>query len=359
MNKKICVATPVDFSNFGNRLQNYAVHEICKKIGLEPTTLAVEYCYVLGFLPKHKILEFIDRLNLGKVLTRIDALKSVNKAYSSWKFTNSYINTRFVKKRTFDNLLLDFDYYGIGGDQILAPFWKHNVWFALFPNCLSNRKICFAPSFGSDALSDEYMNELVYDLKKIRFLAIREQSGVNLVKRLGVEAVRICDPVVILTADEWKNAADKSQVTEVGKTALVYFLGNPNLEYYRFIKEQTQKSLSSIIDVSRTSKSKEASCNPLSFLSYIINSEIVYTDSYHAILLSLILSKPVVIFERIGGQDMNTRIKELIERYHLECCVFDSDSISEHLGYYDFSTVNAILEQERMNAKDYYVKFDT
>ena len=66
MKKKICIATPVDYSNFGNRLQNYAVHVICKRMTMEPTTLAVEYSYILGFIPRYFILRIISFFHLSK-----------------------------------------------------------------------------------------------------------------------------------------------------------------------------------------------------------------------------------------------------------------------------------------------------
>lgn len=43
--RKIYIATPVNFGNYGNRLQNFAVHRICEKINLDPVTLAAEYSY--------------------------------------------------------------------------------------------------------------------------------------------------------------------------------------------------------------------------------------------------------------------------------------------------------------------------
>ena len=228
MTKKICIATPVDYSNFGNRLQNYAVHIICERMGLEPTTLAVEYAFVCGALPKDRILKLIDILHLGGLLSRIDRLKSINKSYASWKFTQSWIRTVCIEnEEQLDTILAQSDFYGIGGDQVFAPFWKHMIWFAMFPKCDASRKICFSPSFGSDSLPEGYLNEIKPELERIEHLAVREQSGCDLVRKtVGKDAVRICDPVVMLTKDEWEAAAEKSKVSLAGKAAIVYFLGD-------------------------------------------------------------------------------------------------------------------------------------
>lgn len=356
--KKICIATPVDYSNFGNRLQNYAIHVLCKRMGLEPTTLAVEYAFVFGKIPKNRILKLIDRFHFGGLLSRIDKLKSINKSYASWKFTQSEIKTVYIDNEVqLDKILSQNDFYGIGGDQILAPFWKHIIRFAMFPKCDANRKICFSPSFGSDSLPDAYLNEIRPELEKVGRLAVREQSGCDLARRTtGMEAVRICDPVVMLTKDDWKMAAEQSKVSIVGKKAVVYFLGAFQ-QYRDFISHDVEKNQCTIIDVSKNSKSKEAACNPLEFVSYLEQAECIYTDSFHAVMLAVILNKRVIIFERAGGREMNTRILELMARYHLENCLYCEGKSVKNLGEYNACEANAILDRERAFANEYYRQF--
>lgn len=359
MNKKICIATPVDYSNFGNRLQNYAVHVLCKRMGMEPTTLAVEYAFVFGRIPKNRILKLIDKLHLGILLSRVDKLKSINKSYASWKFTQSEIKTVYIEnEEQLDRILSENDFYGIGGDQILAPFWKRIIRFAMFRGCDADRKICFSPSFGSDSLPDAYLNEIRPELEEIGHMAVREQSGCGLARKAaGIEAVRICDPVVMLTQDEWKAAAVPSKVTLPGRSAVAYFLGDFQQQYQDFISHEIEKNQCSIIDVSKSSKSKEAACNPLEFVSYLEQAECIYTDSFHAVMLAIILNKRVVIFERAGGREMNTRILELVARYHLENCLYSEEKNDENLGKYNVCEANAILDRERDLANEYYKQF--
>ena len=136
-----------------------------------------------------------------------------------------------------------------------------------------------------------------------------EQSGCALARKAaGKEAVRICDPVVMLTKDEWKAAADQSKVTLPGRSAVAYFLGDSQRSYWDYIKRETEENQYAVIDVSKNSKSKEAACDPLAFVSYLEQAKCIYTDSFHAVMLAVILNKRVVIFERAGGREMNIRI---------------------------------------------------
>lgn len=167
MRKKICIATPVDYGNFGNRLQNYAVHMICKKMGMEPVTLAVEYSFVCGKIPKHRILELIHTFHIGNLISKANRLKSINKSYASWLFTKETIKTVYVENQDeLNRMLTQSAYFGIGGDQIFAPYWNEIVWFSMFPECDPNSKICFSPSFGTDGTLRRESNMLFYDYKK-------------------------------------------------------------------------------------------------------------------------------------------------------------------------------------------------
>lgn len=74
-------------------------------------------------------------------------------------------------------------------------------------------------------------------------------------------------------------------------------------------------------------------------------------------MLALILNKRVVIFERAGGKEMNTRITELVERYNLQNCVYMGNVSLEKLGTYNIDEANKVLENERASADDYYKQF--
>ena len=99
MEHRIVIATPVDFSNYGNRLQNYAVHKICEEIGLKPVTLAVEYTFVKHILSKHLILKIISALKIDKIFSGVLLLKRLNKSIAAWNFTKKEIKTKYINNQ--------------------------------------------------------------------------------------------------------------------------------------------------------------------------------------------------------------------------------------------------------------------
>ncbi len=359
--KKIVIATPVDYSNFGNRLQNYAVHKICGKYGWVPTTLAVEYAYTGKFIPKHFILNAIGSLKLNGLFSNVSRLKKLNKSIVAWNFTKQNIRTIYVKKPgDLEKFMNDAELFGIGGDQVLSPYWHDKIGFVTYQGMPSNKKVCFAPSFGSDTLPSEYESKIMDEFREIEYPAIREQSGCNIIQRnLCKTAFRICDPVVMLTKADWEILIERCKGDFQSDYVLVYCLGSMAPEKRNYIESVANINNCKIIDVSYASLSKEAACDPLEFVAYIRSAKFVYTDSFHAIMLSLILNKNVVIFEREGGKAMNTRINELIERYGLSNCTYNQneDLQNKLLGLYDIDNVNTILESERNNADEYYRQF--
>lgn len=257
MRKKICIATPVDYGNFGNRLQNYAVHMICKKMGMEPVTLAVEYSFVCGKIPKHRILELIHTFHIGNLISKANRLKSINKSYASWLFTKETIKTVYVENQDeLNRMLTQSAYFGIGGDQIFAPYWNEIVWFSMFPECDPNSKICFSPSFGTDSPDRDYLNKIKPELLEIGNLAVREESGCRIAKDLtGKNVHRICDPVVMLSKADWIRAVARKEVSQKETISLVYFLGEYQENYFPKVENEAQKNGWCVIDVSRSSKS--------------------------------------------------------------------------------------------------------
>lgn len=268
---------------------------------------------------------------------------------------------KIIKKNKYDHIILlttQTAYFGIGGDQIFAPYWNEIVWFSMFPECDPNSKICFSPSFGTDSPDRDYLNKIKPELLEIGNLAVREESGCRIAKDLtGKNVHRICDPVVMLSKADWIRAVARKEVSQKETISLVYFLGEYQENYFPKVENEAQKNGWCVIDVSRSSKSREAACDPLTFVAYINSAECVYTDSFHAIMLALILNKRVVIFERAGGKEMNTRITELVERYNLQNCVYMGNVSLEKLGTYNIDEANKVLENERASADDYYKQF--
>lgn len=357
MNKKIVIATPVDMNNYGNRLQNYAVHRICEKLGFYPVTLAPQE-KIAGFFPKYMLFKLAYPLRNNKLFNKSRKMAKFRKMLFGWEFTQNYINTIIPKnEKLLKNEINKAVLAGIGGDQIWSPYWAERVYFCGFSNLKSNKKICFAPSFGKANLSEDEMLVLKNKLTDIDNIAVREYSGIDIIKNItGKNARLIIDPVLMLSQEEWKKLFSENKVIEK-KYIFSYFLGSDSSqkEYVEKLAKDKRLELIDILDVN----TPEVFCSsPEKFVEYIANAELVCTDSYHGLLLSLLFERPFIIFQRgaKNNSDMSTRIETIVNMFNLK------DRLYENLKKDEIFNSSVEMFHEKINkvqseAWEYYNSF--
>lgn len=353
--RNIYIATPVDMGNYGNRLQNFAVHRICEKIGFHPITLAVDNKKYGGLVSKHVIMGVLSRLNFEKVASRSARFDSILKSLKAWKFTRRWIETKYVSF-DFKSQSIEKDaYVGIGGDQIWSPYWYNIIRFCNFIGIDPEKKICFAPSFGTDDLSKDYEKIIAEELLTIAKPAVREKSGAAIIERtIGCEARVVADPVLSLSEVDWESYAGGADVPLPKSSYIfVYLLGAVSEERKQWIENQAKENCLSIVDLSGKVIGKKTVVDPLGFVKLIINAQYVLTDSYHAILFSLLFSRRLVIFMRDGGEKMNTRIHNVIDYYGIENCWYNTEkTITDYK--YDVKSVKNKIGELRNSTYTYY-----
>lgn len=356
MDKKIVIATPVDMNNYGNRLQNYAVHRICEKLGFYPITLTPQE-KIAGFLPKHILFKLAYPLRNNKLLNRNDKLVKLKKMLYGWEFTKKYIYTIIPKnKKELKNEINKAEFAGIGGDQIWSPYWAKKVYFCGFDSLDSKKKICFAPSFGKSNFSSEELLDLKNKIKSIDKIAVREFSGVDLIhKMVNKDAKVIIDPVLMLSKDEWKKLIPKNSKNNT-KYIFSYFLGEDKHQK-NFVLNLSKEKKFQIIDILDVKSPEVFSSSPEKFIYYIYNAELVCTDSYHGILLSLIFERPFIIFQRnSNGSDMSTRIETIVNMFNLEDRLFENINKNDIFSF-NIEGFHEKLHNLQEKAWEYYQSF--
>ena len=92
---------------------------------------------------------------------------------------------------------------------------------------------------------------------------------------------------------------------------------------------------------------------PAEFLNYIFNAKYVLTSSFHGTCFSLIFNKQ--FFSILSCKNkFNSRIENLLKKVHQERrIIYMENNHDFELLEVDYSTVNKILEQERLLSMDY------
>jgi len=165
----------------------------------------------------------------------------------------------------------------------------------------------------------------------------------------------LIDPTLVLTSDEWRNLLDLKSIKFEKKTIVAYFLDEPsekakNLLCY-FSKHDYQI-------ISLLYKRKGAwfdfyvNAGPTQFLQYIINADIIVTDSFHGTAFSILFKKDFYVFERMykGSEKQSTRIDNLLKKLGLSNRYDTQKLISDQINY---DACDDILNVEREKAKKY------
>lgn len=109
--KKYAIITICDNNNYGNRLQNYALHKILSNFGLDNVTLWDE---------KENTLKAQIKLAIKKVLPTSNINRKKYIAFQ--KFTRKNIANKYVSMSNLKEINNKFDYFIVGSDQI----WNYN-----------------------------------------------------------------------------------------------------------------------------------------------------------------------------------------------------------------------------------------
>ena len=275
--KNIGIITLNGNYNFGNRLQNYALQKFLKKMDYNSSTIWR-----------------INRKNEFK--ERIKSIIPVKKVYRRLRRFRNF-NEKFLSIDYINNEQIDinkYDYYITGSDQVWNPQFKEfneELFLTFSPR---EKNISFAASFGVDEIPTDRREEFKEYLHSISHISVREESGISIIKSLDktLNPIRITDPTFLLDKKEWETVMKRPTFFTKKDYVLLYFLGKN--EQYNTIKEYADKCGYEIINLLDL-KDKYYSSGPSEFLYLINNAKMIFTDSFHSTVFSIIFHKDFMV----------------------------------------------------------------
>ena len=321
---KVGIITIPDITNYGNRLQNYAVsHVLQKKYGCDVVSLASykekpfeNGNYVLwakNFIARQLCVfpEFAEK-RFGCGMTRWANFYSWNKKNVPTR--NFYAHTCLPA-----SISGEYDLFFAGSDQIWNyrfPGTKYDDYFLRFTE--DEKKAAICGSFGVESIPEEWRKTYIDGLSSFAHISVREDAGAKIVKDLtGREAPVLVDPVMLLSREEWLKVARKPRVDTFRPYILKYYLGNEAEEERidRWAKENSYE----VYELLNDQIPELYSAGPGEFISLIANASLVASDSFHCIAFSIIFKKPFVVYARRGAEKyMTSRLDTLLGKFGFE-----------------------------------------
>lgn len=331
--------------NIGNKLQNYAVRELCEKYCDHVETIVYTE-------EKKKNIENSLKARL-EILTGFPRKRAYEKKmmrYRRKKFEN-FSNKNLGKRRYISYKKLphgfagEYDAFFAGSDQVWHNWSgsREELDYFFLKFAPKEKRFCISPSFGFDKIPDGWSEIYAEGLRGFNRLSCREESGAAIIKDLtGQKAEVLLDPTMILHTAAWDKLAAKPHNMPPHKYLLAYFLGGMQEEIREKVLKLAAGSGVEVVDIYNMSVPEYYATAPDEFLYLLKNAEFVCTNSFHGCAFSILYHKKFQVFQRsdVGGQGMSSRLDTLLEKFGLSCA-------KKEMTEADHKTVDKILEEER------------
>lgn len=275
-------------------------------------------------------------------------------------FVDRHLSSNLVEFTDIDFKRCDFDAFVIGSDQVWRPKFVQDIayYYLNFAKSFKNiKRISYAASFGVD--NWEYSEEETALCKELAQLfdaiSVREDSGVNLCKKyLGVNAIHVLDPTMLLDSENYINLIDKTFISTQSKTLAFSILDN-NETKHKIIGVVSERLGLTPISI----KADESDLNFVEtsvefWLDEIRKSSFVITDSFHATVFAIIFNKPFIV---IGNKFRGTgRLSSLMNMFGLASrMIFEGENINwedllnENIDWAKVNKHRSLLKSESLN----------
>lgn len=364
---RIGIITLNGFYNYGNRLQNYALQKFLEKIVPRVYVETIWGSKNKGLLENRlislkNIRRYIfNRHNFKYYIDSNDFLKDVIREYNIKKFSDKYIKTRYCYEYS-STLNKEYDYFIVGSDQIWNPhFVDCKNEFLQF--CDKKKRIAYSASIGINTLDDvpkQRKIRLQNGLVGMEHISVREKAGAAIVKSIINKDVPVLvDPTLLIEKEEWDNIVSKPVWYSDEEYILVFFLSDIPSNVMEEITRQAGVNKYRIINLMDMEQIDIYASSPDEFLYLIKNAKLVYTDSFHCTIFSIIMQVPFLVYPRENvGMSMESRIDTLLELFDLSNRKIMSGNYHYSFDPFEiiYNKTENVIQKEREKSRQYLLE---
>ena len=311
----IGILTFLHNGNYGSSLQAYALQRVIREMGYD--------CEHINYQPDtgEKIRNLLCSGNSPALLLEGMKKRKVQGAQAGLREKRKRIlgfYTRAMRlsplcrnEKELKRIAEGYDLLVCGSDQIWNPIWMNPAYFLDFA-AADKPRIAYAPSLGISRTPSRRKQRIMRRLLPLfDAVSVREEEGARiLVSVTGSLYPVMPDPVCLLTAEEWEEAA--ADMPEREPYLLCYFIGE-RPDYWekvrRLCAETGLKPL--VIPVTAESYAQREfplldGAGPEEFLGAVRDAESLCTDSFHGLAFGTIFQKRVELIRRDAENDKNS-----------------------------------------------------
>ena len=361
---KIANLTLDGYFNYGNVLQRYAVCNLLMGLGAEVESLW--FSSQAGFLPylqshypwMKDSWDWKTWVKLG--INWKGSTKKVFSGQNTWEAARSAVIKSFVDRYIpmrydvdFAKVADEYDYFVTGSDQVWNPYFAdlEKLFLKFAPRA---KRIAYAASISCPEIPSKDLQGFIDGINGMKAISVREQAGAELIEQLtGRKVEVVADPTMLVAAEKWREIARKPSWLKGDEEILTtYFLGKRPDEVINRLADEHGLKVVNILD---ECVFEHYAVAPEEWLWLIDNAKLMYTDSFHGTVFSILFRRPFVVTERIGDgcvNKMTSRIDTLLGKFGLEARRGTKENgymIADPL-HIQYGDVDAVLAEDRRKA---------
>lgn len=353
--------------NYGGFLQEMALQDAIKSLGYE--------CEIIDYDVSQEFNTFslkrgIKNFSFEKIKKKLikektiplsdyvsDLVEKRKNVFDEYRADNLVLS-RKMSSSDLSSVDLPYEQIVCGSDQIWNPDYNIPAFFLNFgrKGC---RRVIYAASIGKDHLSRHQKKIYSKLLEFPDYISVREDSAQKLISNITETDVKlVLDPTLLHRQEYWMEKADDSSLN-YRNYIFCYFL-NLTDEKVRAANDFAEKNNCEIIAIPYLHNEMEeyseklngklfSEVNPADFLNLIRNAEAIITDSFHAIVFSIIFQKDFWCFGRNAGTySMNTRLRTLLSYVEMQDRMIAPEDLKNrtHNTYVNIDLSNLKIKQK-------------
>jgi hypothetical protein len=349
--KRVGIITLHFYENFGSVLQAYALKTAINKID--------------GY--QADIINYIPNLETYRYFTESDLIRQFEgkkKKFDDFRRNEIGISDTVISKEKLPDT--KYDYYITGSDQV----WNQDItkgdaaYFLDFVN--KKTRVAYAASIAVDT-GDEKIDKILFEkhISFLDFVSVRENSHREFIQQFTQKPVHsVADPTMLLKADDYEKIIkppNDSEISNVKKDSfmLFYFLTHDPaaVDYANMMAKMLGLRLihyfadfpkrvfpSNAVDMTFS--------GPGEFLWYIKNADLIFTNSFHGTVFSVLFERPFYTYT--AKRKMLSRVLDLTTELELENRRFLGYKTMRDLSLtMDYSITQKHINEKRRQAEGF------
>lgn len=370
---KIGIITQPLHTNYGGLLQNYALQQVLYNLGHDVHTINRRaydiYTCRWDVILRWMLKRYIKKLIGWEYPLSRNEYNIVKQNCTEFVKENITTTKIFKNNKELKSIInkYRFNAYIAGSDQVWRPMYSENIYNDFLDFCQNEsniKRIAYAASFGvSDwEFNEEQTKECSRLAKLFDAISVREDSGIALCKEhLDVDAIHVLDPTLLLEKEDYIKLVEKAGEPISSGNLFCYILDNnetiensiQHIEQELSLKSFQVKARNSKCSLKRGEDIKDHIVpSPTKWLRAFMDAEMVFTDSFHGCVFSIIFNKPFWVIGNKGRG--NARFDSLLKLFNLENRRIDVNEIkevyfSEPIDWEKINTIKKEWQEKSIN----------